>query len=98
MMNRRGYGFWISTVNRDPVLLDLLPRCADVRSMAEQLVGPGRLLEARGLAQAEAEGRDVTYLTGQGTRGIYCTLARTDDEPDPNLPCEHVSIQAIPTT
>jgi hypothetical protein len=88
-MNRRGYGFWISTVNRDPVLLDLLPRCVAVRSMAEQLLGPGRLVQARGLAQAQAEGLDTSYETGQGTRGIYCTLARADDVLNPRLPCEH---------
>ena len=92
-MSRRGYGFWMSAFDtqRDPDLLDLLPRNPQVQAIAAQLLGADRLVSAVGgepeMAPGDPDGAEP-FQTGQATRGIYCTLPRTGAAAETDQPCE----------
>ena len=68
------HGVWVQTEEActSEWALDLLPREPAVTAIAEQLRGVGSMVVPAGhLPEDPALG---PHTTGQGTRGIYCTL------------------------
>ena len=77
------HGVWVQTEEActSEWALDLLPREPAVTAIAEQLRGVGSMVVPAGhLPEDPALG---PHTTGQGTRGIYCTLPRIGAAAEP---------------